>query len=77
MAGDSDGAFRDYQKVVALEPESAHYQYILGMFYMKRTDRPELGRKHLNLSLRLNPDQPSTIKQALSPTLRVGSALSR
>ena len=77
MAGDSDGAFSAYQKAAALEPESAHYQYILGMFYMKRTDRPELGRKHLNLSLRLNPDQPSTIKQTLSPTLRVGSALSR
>jgi len=77
MAGDSDGAFSAYQKAAALEPESAHYQYILGMFYMKRTDRPELGRKHLNLSLRLNPDQPSTIKQTLSPTLRVGSALPR
>jgi len=53
--------------VVDLEPESAHYQYILGMFYMKRTDQPELGRNHLNLSLRLNPDQPAVkiIRQTL------------
>ncbi len=58
-AGDSDGAFKAYQKAVDLEPESAHYQYILGMFYTERTDRPELGRKHLSLSLRLNPDQSS------------------
>jgi len=67
MAGDSDGAFSAYQKAAALEPESAHYQYILGMFYMKRTNRPELGRKHLNLSLRLNPDQPAVkiIRQTL------------
>ena len=67
IAGDSDGAFRAYQKVVDLEPESAHYQYILGMFYMKRTDQPELGRNHLNLSLRLNPDQPAVkiIRQTL------------
>ena len=64
-AGDSDGAFRAYQKAVALEPKSAHYQYILGMFYIKRTDQPELGRNHLNLSLRLNPDQPSDIRQTL------------
>jgi len=71
-AGDSGGAFRAYQKAVALEPESAHYQYILGMFYMKRTDQPELGRNHLNLSLRLNPDQRSAIRQTL---LQAGSAL--
>jgi protein O-mannosyl-transferase len=71
-AGDSDGAFRAYQKAVALEPKSAHYQYILGMFYIKRTDQPELGRNHLNLSLRLNPDQPSAIRQTL---LQAGPAL--
>jgi protein O-mannosyl-transferase len=65
--GDSEGALRDYQKAVTLEPESAHFQYVLGMFYMKRTDRPELGRDPLKRSLRLNPDQPSaeTIQQTL------------
>ena len=65
--GDPDGALRAYQKAVTLQPESAHYQYVLGMFYMKRTDRPELGRNPLKLSLRLNPDQPTaeTIRQTL------------
>jgi protein O-mannosyl-transferase len=66
--GDSDGALRAYQKSVSLEPESAHYQYVLGMFYMKRTDQPDLGRSPLKLSLRLNPDQPSAeiIRQTLT-----------
>jgi Tfp pilus assembly protein PilF len=56
-AGDSSGALRAFQNAVAGEPDSAHYQYTLGMFYVKRTDHPELGLNHLNLSLRLNPDQ--------------------
>jgi protein O-mannosyl-transferase len=67
--GDSQGALRAYQKAVALEPKSDHYQYVMGMFYLQRTDHPERGRKHLKLSLRLNPDQPSaeTIRQTLNP----------
>jgi Tfp pilus assembly protein PilF len=66
-AGDSNGALKAYQNAAALEPGSAHYQYTLGMFYLKRTDHPELSRNPLNISLRLNPDQQAakTIKQAL------------
>ncbi len=63
--GDPDGAFQAYRKAVALEPKSAYYQYVLGMFYIKRTDHPERGRNHLKLSLRLNPDQSEIIKQTL------------
>lgn len=62
--GDPNGALKAYQNAVVFEPDSAHYQYILGMFYLKRTDHPELGRNHLKLSLRLNPDQP------LAPKIR-------
>ena len=60
--GDSKGAFQAYQKAVGQEPQSAHYQYVLGMFYVNRTDHPEQGRKHLQKSLRLNPDQPLAVK---------------
>ncbi len=65
--GDSNGALKAYQEAMLHEPNSAHYQYTLGMFYAKRTDHPELGRNHLKFSLRLNPDQPAakTIKQTL------------
>jgi tetratricopeptide (TPR) repeat protein len=65
--GDSNGALKAYQNAAVLNPDSAHYQYILGMFYLKRTDHPELSRNHFNLSLRLNPDQSlaPTIRQAL------------
>ncbi len=65
--GDSTEALMAYQNAAALEPDSAHYQHVLGMFYLKRTDHPELGRNLLNLSLRLNPDQSAakTIRQEL------------
>ncbi|MEK9628159.1 MAG: tetratricopeptide repeat protein [Nitrospinota bacterium] len=60
--GDSKGALDSFKKAVVLEQNWAHAHHTLGMFYIKRTDRPEFGIRHLNQSLRLDPDQPQAEK---------------
>ncbi len=61
QAGRRRLAFNGYRKAAQLRPDSAPFQYQLGMFYVKVLSEPELGRRHLARSLRLNPDQPNAM----------------
>ncbi|MCH7501664.1 MAG: hypothetical protein IH886_16985, partial [Nitrospinae bacterium] len=58
-SGEAEEALAGFNRAVELEPLNPYFHHQLGMFYMKNTDRPDLGRFHLGRSLQLDPDQPS------------------
>lgn len=71
QVGEAQEALGEFQAAVDQEPGNAFFQFNLGMFYAKNTDRTDLGRVHLQESLRLNPDQAeaSRIRATLATLL--------
>ncbi len=58
QAGRTRQSLNSYRKAAELAPYSAPFHFQLGMFYRKVVGDADLGRRHLEKSLRLNPDQP-------------------
>ena len=57
QVGDVEGALMEFRKAAEQEPLNPLYQLKLGMYYWKKTRRPDLGRQYLKESLRLDPYQ--------------------
>jgi tetratricopeptide (TPR) repeat protein len=61
---DDDGAFAAFKKSVDLNPDNGVSQYRLGAEYL-RQDKLRLAIEHLELALRLNPNDQSTLHSLL------------
>ncbi len=62
QAGEFEKSLAAHQKTVEVDADNPLFHYQLGLFYLKNTDRVDLGRHHLEESLRLDPDRSDADK---------------